>query len=58
MNLFFLSSVWNHAKIKGGSGAERLMSTLAYSWVERCNGIASCTGKQNYKIIIYFYSCA
>ena len=32
----------NHAQLKGGSGAKRLMSTLAYGWVERCSDIASC----------------
>ena len=26
----------------GGSVAERLMSTLAYGWVERCSNVASC----------------
>ena len=32
----------NHAQLGGGSGAERLMSPLAYGWVERCSDIASC----------------
>ena len=26
----------------GVAGAERLMSTLAYGWVERCSNIAGC----------------
>ena len=32
----------NHAQLGGGSDAERVRSTLAYGWVERCNDIASC----------------
>ena len=32
----------NHAQLGGGSGAEILMSTLAYGWVEHCSDIASC----------------
>ena len=32
----------NHAQLGGGSVAERLMSTLAYGWVERCSGVAGC----------------
>ena len=32
----------NCAQLGGGSGAERVMSTLAYGWVERCSNIASC----------------
>ena len=36
------SALWNHAQLGGGSDAERLMSTLAYGWVERCKNIASC----------------
>ena len=32
----------NHAQLGGGSDVERLRSTLAYGWVERCSDIASC----------------
>ena len=32
----------NHAQLRGGSDAERVRSTLAYGWVERCSDIASC----------------
>ena len=32
----------NHAQLGGGSVAERLMSTLAYGWVERCSDVAGC----------------
>ena len=31
----------NHAHLGGGSDAERVRSTLAYGWVERCSDIAS-----------------
>ena len=33
-------SLENHAQLGGGSVAERLRSTLAYGWVERCNDVA------------------
>ena len=32
----------NHAQLGGGSVAERLMSKLAYGWVERCSDVAGC----------------
>ena len=32
----------NHAQLGGGSVAERLMSTLAYGWVECCSDVAGC----------------
>ena len=35
----FLIPWGNHAQIGGGSDADRLMSTLAYGWVERCSDI-------------------
>ena len=35
-------SLGNHAQLGGGSVAERLMSTLAYGWVERCSDVAGC----------------
>ena len=28
--------------VVGGSVAERLVSTLAYGWVERCSNVAGC----------------
>ena len=31
----------NHAQLGGGSGAERLRTTLTYVWVECCSDIAS-----------------
>ena len=37
----FLIPCGNHAQLEGGSVGERLMSALAYGWVERCD-IASC----------------
>ena len=39
---FFPSALWNHAQLGGGSDAERLMSAMAYGWVERCNDVSSC----------------
>ena len=38
----FLIPCGNHAQLGGGNVAERLMSTLAYGWVERCSDIAGC----------------
>ena len=35
-------SLGTHAHLGGGSTAERLGSTLAYGWVERCNDVAGC----------------
>ena len=32
----------NHARLGGGSVAERLRSTRAYGWVERCSDAAGC----------------
>ena len=40
----------NHAQLGGGSVAERLMSTLAYGWVERCSDVASCGVNSSSKI--------
>ena len=50
-------SLENHAQLGGGSVVERLMSTLAYGWVERCSDVAGC-GTNYYKIgnIVYFTS--
>ena len=36
---------------RGGSASERLMSTLAYGWVECCSDVASC-GSASFKISI------
>ena len=41
----------NHAQLEGASVAERLMSALAYGWVERCSDVASC-GPTYFKISI------
>ena len=42
-------SLRNHAQLRGGSVAERLMSTLAYGWVERCNDVAGCGASSSLK---------
>ena len=41
VSLLFPSALWNHAQLRGGSDANRLMNTLAYGWVERCSDVAS-----------------
>ena len=44
----------------GGSDAERLMSTLAYGWVERCNDVASCrkaSSSDKYSCAFNLYNC-
>ena len=51
VSLLFPSSLWNHAQLGGGRDAVRLMSTLAYGWVERCSDVASC-GPASLKISI------
>ena len=38
----FLIPWGNHAQLRGGSAAERLMSALAYGWVECCSDVAGC----------------
>ena len=50
-------SLENHAQLGSGNVAERLRSTLAYGWVERCSDVAGC-GTSSYKIsnIVYFTS--
>ena len=35
----FLIPCGNHSHLGGGSGAERMMSTLVYGWVERCSNV-------------------
>ena len=45
----------NHAQLGGGSDVERVRSTLAYGWVERCNDIASCGTASSLKISILCY---
>ena len=35
-------SLRNHAQIRGGIVAKRLMSTLAYGWVDRYSDVARC----------------
>ena len=52
----FLIPFGNHPQVEGGSAAERLMSTLAYGWVERCSDIASCGTSFASKISIYCVS--
>ena len=51
----FLIPCGNHAQLGGGSIAERLMSALAYGWVERCNAVATITGQASFKISILVY---
>ena len=57
MNLLFLSSLWNHAQLGGGSGAKRLMRTLDYGWVERCSGVASCGTSQLQNKYLLLFLC-
>ena len=40
--MMFPSALCNHAQLGGASDAERVRSTLAYGWVERCSDITSC----------------
>ena len=35
-------SLWESFSARGGSAAERLMSAVAYGWVECCSDIAGC----------------
>ena len=50
-------SLGNHAELGGGSIAERLRSTLAYGWVERCSDVAGCrTSSYKISILVYFIS--
>ena len=42
VNLCPIVPCGNHAHLGGGSDAERVRSTLAYGWVERCSDIAGC----------------
>ena len=57
MSLLFLSSLWNHAQLGGGSGAERLMSTLAYGWVEHSSDVASCGTTQLQDKYLLLFLC-
>ena len=36
------ASLGNHARLRGGSVAERLRSMWAYGWVECCNDVVGC----------------
>ena len=49
----------NHAQLGGGSDAERVRSTLAYGWVERCSDIASCreASSQDKYSCIQLFNC-
>ena len=47
----------NHAQFRGSSGAQRLRSTLAYCWVERCSDIASCEPAQLQDKYSLVFSC-
>ena len=47
----------NHAQLEGGNVVERLMSTLAYGWVECCSDVAGCgTSSYQMSILNYFVS--
>ena len=56
-SLMFLSALWNHTHLGGGSGAERLMSTPAYGWVERSRDVASCRTKQLQDKYLLLFLC-
>ena len=47
----------NHAQLGGGSVAERLISTLAYGWVECCNDVASCGTTQLQDKYLLLFVC-
>ena len=48
----------NHAQLGGGSVAERLTSTLAYGWVERCSDVVGCaTTLSQDKYFLVFNLC-
>ena len=52
-------SLWESCPARGGSGAERLMSTLTYGWVERCSDIASCgeaSSQDKYFLVFNLYN--
>ena len=53
----FLIPSGNHARLGGGSAADRLMNALAYGWVERCSDVAGC-GTISYQMIILDYSAS
>ena len=55
--LLFLNPWGNHSLLGGGSAIERLMSTLAYGWVERCSDIAGCGMSFASKISILVFKC-
>ena len=51
-------SLRNHAQLEGGSVTERLMSTLAYGWVERCSDVAGCGASSSWdKYPFLFHLC-
>ena len=57
VSLLVLYSLENHAQLEGGNVAERLMTTLAYGWVERCSDIAGCrTSSHKISNLVYFTS--
>ena len=61
VSVLFLSSLWDHARLEGGSDAEILKSTLAYDWVEPWRDIASCKivqSQDKYLLLFLFtYLC-
>ena len=55
VSLYPLVPCGNHAQLGGGSDAERVRSTLAFGWVERCSNIASygeASSQDNYSCIL------
>ena len=58
VSLFVPYSLGNHAQLRGGSVVERLRSTLAYGWVERCSDIAGYgTNSSQDKYSCLFHLC-
>ena len=56
--LVFLIPWGNHAQLGGGSVAKRLMSTLAYGWLEHCSDVAGwVTRSSQDKFFVYVNLC-
>ena len=57
LSLLVPYSLGNHARLGGGSIVERLKSTRAYGWVERCSDVAGCGVNSSSKISSTAISC-
>ena len=57
VSLLVPCSLEDHAQLRGGNVTERLRSTLAIGWVERCSDVVG-YGTSSYKIsnLVYFTS--